>query len=179
MPLIGMFNPDNIKLFEDFSKKIRLQGGTKLTKLNDFEIREGFHASPAGMSQISFITSPFIKNRVVRAFLIYESEDEKYINVKIKKADLKIKIEKSKVIPALRTLTGIDTFYADKIDYFIKKEPKDLQKILTLSKWKKKDKFSWNLITDKLKEKEIHISLARRFRPDSSNTFPKVKFTKI
>ena len=170
MPLIGMVNPDNIKLFEDFSTKIRLQGGIKLTKLKEIEIREGFHASPAGMSQISFITSPYIKNRVGRAFLIYESEDEKYINVKIKKTDLKLKIEKSRVIPALRTLTGIDTFYVDKIDYFIKKEPKDLQKILMLSKWKNKDKFSWKLITEKLKGKEIHISLARRFRPNSSNT---------
>jgi methylase of polypeptide subunit release factors len=170
MPLIGMFNPDNIKLFEDFSVKFRLQGGIKLTKLKELEISEGFHASPAGLSQISFITSPYIKNRVGRAFLIYESEDEKYINVKIKKADLKLKIEKSKVIPALRTLTGIDTFYVDKIDYFIKKEPKDLQKILILSKFKNKDKFNWKLITEKLKGKEIHLSLARRFRPDSSNT---------
>ena len=93
----------------------------KLRKLKENEISEGFHASPAGVSQMTFITNNYGRNRINRAFLIYDHEDKNNIYAKIKGLDEEIvEIPKSSIKPAFRTLTDVHSFNIDnKMDYFI------------------------------------------------------------
>lgn len=171
MPLIGASQIGSIEVFADFLKLLKERGNGKLTKLGLFKIREGFHASPAGLSQLTFVTRPIKEGRVKRAFLLLDKEEATHISVNLKDTDLKFEIETNKIEPALRTLTDVDNFCIDKKkDYFVKEEIRDFDKILMLSKWKDKKKFDWNLVKENLTEKETYLAVARRFRPNSKNT---------
>jgi len=170
MPFLGVFKPHSIKVFEEFNEKVKKIGKKKITKLENLTVREGFHASPAGLSELTFITGFHTKARTKRAFLILDKEDERKLITRIGNTDMKFEIKKSKVIPALRTLTGVDTFFVKNIDYFIEHEPEGLDRLLQLSKWKNKDDFDWKIVKEKLRDKKTYLAVARRFRPDSVNT---------
>ena len=51
MPILGASYAENIEVFTHFLNLLRKRGKTKLQYLSNFDIREGFHASPAGLSQ--------------------------------------------------------------------------------------------------------------------------------
>ncbi len=171
MPFFGVHSVKNLKILYDFLEAI--SNSNNSNKLNKFiyPIKEGFHASPAGLSELTFITNPLTKDRVKRAFLITEKEEKNDIICKINKTNIRIKIEKSSLIPALRTLTGVKRFFVDDIDFFIVEKPKEFEKILILSKWKDKNKFNWeNRVKKNVSGKKTYLAIARRFRPDSPNT---------
>jgi len=171
MPIVGASEIMSIEAFTNFLGILKIRSKKKLTNLQGFIIKEGFHASPAGLSQLTFITRPTKKERVEKAFLILDSEKGQYITVNLKDTNLKFKIEKRKTLPGLRTLTNVDSFCIQKKkDYFLKEEIKDFGSILTVSKWKDKKKFTWDLVDEKVAGKETYLAVARRFRPNSKNT---------
>jgi len=150
---------------------LKARSKDKLRNLEGFSIKEGFHASPAGLSQITFITRPTNKERLERAFLVLDNEKSKHITANLKGTDLKFMIEKKKMLPALRTLTNVDSFCIEKKkDYFIKGQFRDCKSVVMLSKWKDKKKFSWDFVNEKVERKGTYLAVARRFRPNSRNT---------
>jgi hypothetical protein len=121
MPILGASYAENIEVFTHFLNLLRTRGKTKLKYLNTFDIREGFHASPAGLSQLTFITRETSTDRTKRAFLIIRNEEEDNIEATVKDSNLTFKIPKDSLLPALRTLTSVDSFYVGKNkDYFVK-----------------------------------------------------------
>lgn len=171
MPIVGASEASSIEAFANFLGILKIRGKEKLTNLEEFTIAEGFHASPAGLSQLTFITRPTKEERVRRAFLLLNDEKGKHIKVNLKDTDLEFEIAKWKTLPALRTLTNADSFCIDKKkDYFVKEQFKGFNSILMLSKWKDKKNFTWDLVNEKVKGKGTYLAVARRFRPNSKNT---------
>ncbi len=145
----------------------------KLRKLKENEISEGFHASPAGVSQMTFITNNYGRNRINRAFLIYDHEDKNNIYAKIKGLDEEIvEIPKSSIKPAFRTLTDVHSFNIDnKMDYFIDDTFPNFDLVLNLSKFDtKKNTFSYESIRNTIESKWTYMVVGRRFNPHSPNT---------
>lgn len=170
MPVLGFFYPKNIKIFKDFSDKLIACGKEKLTNLAIYPIQEGFHASPAGISELTFITAPFTKDRIKRAFLVLESEFEDNLVAKIRNTEISFEIKKSNLLPALRTLTSVNKFFVEKVDYFLRNEPENVEKLIMLSKFKRKEDFTWDNILQESEKKGTYLAVARRFRPNSKNT---------
>ncbi|TET77754.1 hypothetical protein E3J38_09485 [candidate division TA06 bacterium] len=171
MPILGASELRSLQAFTEFTRLMKRRAGDKLRTLKGFTIREGFHASPAGLSQLTFVTRPTGARRVSRAFLLLGSENAKSINANVKGTDLWVRVEKAKVLPALRTLTNVSSFHVQSnCDYFIKEYFENYRSVLLLSKWQEKRKFSWRLVAEKASGKPTYLALARRFRPNSKNT---------
>jgi len=171
MPIIGLSKTEYIRIFSRFITKLEQNINGKIMDLKNLPIKEGFHASPAGLSQLTFITKSYTKNRIGRAFLIYDEDiDPSVLDLRMKRTELTFKIRKEYLIPALRTLTSIDTFNVENMDFFIKNKPKDFNRILLMSKWKDKENFNWKIVESKIKEKAQFLAVARRFNPHSPNT---------
>jgi len=145
----------------------------KLTKIKKEWIKEGFHVSPAGLSELVFITNPVDESRVKRAFFVFETLKNGQIFFKIKNTNLTYKIDKNKVLPSLRTITGIRNMDITNInDYIILNgfQGFDIVLKLGLSKWKESNKFSWELVKKKSLGKETYLAISRRFNLYSPNT---------
>lgn len=170
MPILGLTSIQNIKILNDFLNLLSKRYCYKLKKISSSDIEEGFHASPAGLSELTFITRPIKDSRIGRAFLILTGEEKEYIKVKLKDTDFVIKIDRNKIVPALRTITSVDNFFiGNKKDYFVIENYSGFEKVLIHSKWKDK-KFNWKLINKDLDKKKSYLTIARRFRPNSDNT---------
>lgn len=172
MPYFGLMSTKTGDILGKFNNMINNKFGNFLRKIKDSEISEGFHASPAGTSQMAFITNDFAENRIKRAFLIKSGENDKYIKAKIKGLDEKtFEISKSSIQPAFRTLTDIKSFDISKtLDYIITQDFKNSDLVLSLSKIKDKKKFNYSKIRNKLEDKFTYLVTARRFNPHSKNT---------
>ena len=171
MPIIGASEVSSIGIFASFLDLLKIRSKEKLTTLEGLTIKEGFHASPAGLSQLTFITRPTTEGRIEKAFLILDGENQKHIVFHLRGTNFKFEIEKSKAKLALRTLTDVDSFCIEKKkDYFIQEGIKGFDTILMLSKWKDKKRFTWDLVDKNVAGKETHLAVARRFRPNSKNT---------
>ena len=171
MPILGAAGVESIDIFIRFQKILHKKGKVKLTSLSKFNINEGFHASPAGLSQLTFVTRETNKDRTKRAFLILKKEEGEIIEVIVKDSNIIFQIPKDCLLPALRTLTNVDTFYVGKNkDYFVKEEFKGFDVLLTLSKWKDKRAFNWDSVRKNVSKKGTYLALARRFRPNSKST---------
>lgn len=171
MPILGAANVESIDIFFNFQKLLRKKGKRKLTSLSKFTIKEGFHASPAGLSQLTFITRETNTDRTKRAFLILNKEEKQEVNVIVKDSNLDFNIPRKNLFPALRTLTNTDRFYVGKNkDYLIKDAFKGFTTLLNISKWKNKKRFDWMKVKKAISTKGTYVALARRFRPNSKNT---------
>lgn len=172
MKYFGIMNTNNQRTIGKFQNLINNKIGYLLRKIKSSEIKEGFHASPGGLSQLAFITSNYNKNRLSRALLIYDNEDSKYIKAKIKGInDKTFYVPKIATTEALRTLTGINTFNLEnKLDYIILNEFKDYKLVLSLSKFKNKHDFTYKIIQNRCENKKTHMVVARRFSLQSCNT---------
>lgn len=172
MPYFGIMNTENAVSLTDFNNLVKERLGEKLRRLHEDEISEGFHASPAGVSQMTFITNNYASNRTTRAFLIYENEDDENLYAKIKNMDKVYRIPKSVIKPAFRTLTDVNTFNLDKkLDFFIMNEFEDFKEVLDLSKFNQnKNTFSYDNITRNIDKFWTHMVVGRRFNPHSPNT---------
>jgi len=171
MPFMGTLDGARSLTLINFLKNVSKKGTEKLTKIPHELISEGFHVSPAGLSELIFITRPIEKDRIKRAFLVLKEDAKHYIVAKIKNSEMQFKIEKEKLSPALRTLTNIKHFDIMKApDYIIQNEFEGFEKVVSLSKWKNKGRFKWKNIKDEIQNKEAYLVVARRFRPNSDNT---------
>lgn len=169
MPLVGFTSVESRLLLNDFSHLVKERSNQKLYKLDEEQIREGFHASPSGLSQLVFVTRQSDPSRVERSFLILEKEDKNGIVVRIKNTDFRFQIDANNLMPALRTITGVDTIdITENQDYLILDKFKGSNRILSMSKWK--GKFDWNVVSKKMIGKETHLAIPHRFRLFSSNT---------
>ena len=171
MPILGASYAENIDVFTHFLNLLRTRGKTKLKYLSTFDIREGFHASPAGLSQLTFITRETSTDRTKRAFLIITNEEGDNVEATVKDSNLIFKIPKGSLLPALRTLTSVESFYVGKNrDYFVKEEFEGFGSLLSFSKWKDKKGFDWDSVRKRVEDKATYLALARRFRPNSKST---------
>jgi len=172
MPLFGLMSTHSGEVLGNFNAEIIDKFGSVLRKIDHNEVSEGFHASPAGLSQMAFITNNFGQNRIKRAFLTLRNEESSYVNAEIKGLNEKIfKIDKSILKPAFRTLTDVNTFnITNKLDFIITEPFKDYEMVLALSKFKNKERFSYEMIRKKMNDKWTYMVTARRFRHNSKNT---------
>ena len=173
MPLFGLMRTKSGETLGNFNAIIQDKFGSILRKLNSSEISEGFHASPAGVSDMSFITKPYGENRLKFAFLIVKDDsDDDYVEAYIKGLpDKSFKIDKSILKPAFRTLTDINTIdITEKMDYIITDEFDGYDFVLELSKFKDKPNFNYDIIKRKMENRWTYMVTARRFRPNSDNT---------
>ncbi len=171
MPILGASYAQNIEVFTQFLTMLKTKGKTKLKYLSTFKINEGFHASPKGLSQLTFITRETSTDRTKRAFLILKKDEGSSIEVTIKDSNLKFQISKDKLLPALRTLTSVNSFYiSENKDYFIKEEFEGFDSLLAFSKWTDKKSFNWSSVRKEVEDKGTYLALARRFRPNSNST---------
>ncbi len=168
MPIIGFASTSNKKVLDDFLTRVRERSAKKLTKISRPMISEGFHASPSGLSELVFITKPLDTSRIERAFLIVENENEKVVMVKIKDLNESFPVARSKLKPALRTLTAVKTMDASDIDYVLIDPPSNFEAILNLSKWR--GSFDWANQRENVRKKTSNVVVGRRFRPNSKNT---------
>ena len=168
MPLIGFTTYKNKKILDSFLKIVKERSSRLLTKIPSEIISEGFHASPAGLSELVFITRPLDKARIERAFMTLKKEGKDSIEVELKNGELSIEIPYSKLKPALRTLTAIKTFNPEAVDYILIQKPEQFDIILGLSKWK--GSFDWSEHKKNVDKKESFVVVGRRFRPNSNNT---------
>lgn len=176
MKFIGTSNIQSTKILSDFTSLLNSNSSSKLRMIKKDEIREGFHASPMGLSELVFLTRPLDKGRVSRGFMIIRDEDEKYVTAEIKNSKITFKIPKSSLVTALRTITGVRNLEIGKIcDYFVLNEFKGFDMVLSTSKWKGK-KLDWNYIHKKTKGKYSYLAIPHRYRLSSPNTYQTVAY---
>lgn len=172
MPYFGLMQAKSGKILSQFKFSVENKIKDKLRKFHEDEISEGFHASPAGVSQLTFVTNNTGENRIKRAFFIYDGEDNENIYAKIRGLEGKLfQIPKTSLKPAFRTLTDINSFNIDsKLDYFIDDYFPNFEMALQLSKFNnEKNKFSY----EEIRKKSInrtYMVVGRRFNPHSPNT---------
>lgn len=172
MPYFGLSSIENSIKLNEFRDMIKTKLGDKLRKLKSEEISEGFHASPKGTSQMTFITIPYNKNRIKRAFLIYSNEDKNHVYVYPKKVpDILFKIPKNILLSSFRSLTDISQMNInERKDYLISDEFENFEKLLDLSNFKNKKEFSYKNATKNINSYYTYMVVARRFNPSSPNT---------
>lgn len=169
MPLLWVTSAKTIEKIKEFLELLDL---SKLEQFKEGLVKEGFHTSPAGITELTFITRAIDESRIKRAFLVLENENKKQIKFKIKYTDLSFKINKNFVKKALRTITGVNSMDITKdSDYFIKDNFREFNKILEIAKWNKKSSFSWKVVKENSEEKFVNLVFARRFNLYSPNTY--------
>ncbi len=170
MPLLSGHIKESRKMIESFEKVILKKGEDKLINITEDMISVGFITDKKGIADLTFITRPFDRRRVSRAFLILENDNNKEVMAKIKNTGITIKVQKSITKPALRTLTGVKTLdITNNHDYFIIDKFDDFDIVFNLSKWQKGRKFSWNWIKNKIPTLS-YVVLAEKINPFSPNT---------
>ena len=160
----------NILLCKSFYGEIIGKGSKRLTKFPVKSLREGFHTSPKGLSQVLFITDTFNEKRISKSLLVFEKEDHDSVHFKLKPINEPLKIEREKLKKGLKTITGINRIDITQLnDYIILDAFKDLKKVLTLSKYGK-SKINWEKVKVEARKKSTFITVFRRFNPFSPNT---------
>ena len=145
MPLLYSQSLKNKEVLEEFYKQLINKGHSKLRKLTEKEIKPAFPFRPSGTTELVFITRPLDPSRIKKAFLLMSDEKDNYITVKIKGTNKTFNIPKAKIIPALRTATGISKIEItnDIMDFVVIKPYREFKFVLNLSKWKKDRNFDW------------------------------------
>jgi len=162
----------NLSIVNTFCEQIEKTGKDKLTKIDAENLKEGFHTSPKGISQLVFITDPIDKSRTERSFLTFEKESDDFIYLKLRNTNEEFKVSKDKIIKSLKTVTSIKRIDISKLqDYLILDKFDGFEKVLTLSLYKDKEKFNWGTIKRNVEGKGTHVTVFRRFNPVSPNTF--------
>lgn len=168
MPLIGLSSSKSKKNINNFLSAVRQKGREKLKKIRDEMISEGYHVSPAGLSELVFITRPTDESRIERAFLTLTNEIGNSIQFKIKGLDGEYNVPRTNVKHALRTLTSVKKFDVGNLDYILIDPPDNFEKIKQFSKWE--GDFNWSNHRENVRKKTSEVFVGRRFRPNSRNT---------
>jgi len=138
--------------------------------------REGYRPVPKGVSSFMFLTRAFDPCRTEEAFLFFDSANETNESVKAQSLmDVKYKIEKSALLPSLRTGIGINTFdITEKLDYIARTPYKEFETILKASGFKKPKHFNWvkywSNVKLELDEVKTNVVTLHRINPYSPNT---------
>ncbi|MGC9059542.1 MAG: N-6 DNA methylase, partial [Candidatus Aenigmatarchaeota archaeon] len=156
------------KVVLEFLEKI--ENSSKLRNLSLEEMLEGFHASPEGLSQLVFIVNPINESRTKRNVLLVLKEiKEAFIIAEQPELRKKYKIERYKVVPAIKTLTGIKTMdVSSSHDFLLVDNFYGFQDIMKLSKWK--GKFSWEEVKKRMKNRATYVAILHRIGFSSPNT---------
>lgn len=171
MPLIWGRDINSTIVFKRFFELVRKKAEGKITKIKKEWLMEGFHSSPKGMSELVYITRPTDKSRTTRAFLVLDKEDQDNVYFKLAKVDLRFKIKKTKVTPAMRTLAGVRRLNLSiNHDYIFCEEFDGFDRLLMLSKWKEKKQFGWSVVKKEIAKKNTFLAISYRFNPYSKNT---------
>lgn len=122
MPYIFTNNEKCIKKFDKIIDKMKKNPHFIQPRENG--IRDGIQLRPRGEAKKRIITRNLSNNRVLKANLIFNQDnDEKFIYYYDKKTDQHLKIDKAKVIKSFRTITSVNKLDISEIhDYFIKEE---------------------------------------------------------
>lgn len=164
-------NVKNAKLTLRFYELLRKLGKEKLKTFNTSKLKEGFHTSPGGISQLAFMTDPKSGKRTARSFLLYEKQKGNFIYAKQKDTQKRYKIPKSSVKKGLRTNTGLRCIDISELhDYLIIDDYPKFDEVLQLSKFKRKDTFHWGIIRKKMKGCSTNVTIFRRFSPYTKKT---------
>jgi len=140
---------------------------------NDY-FREGYRPVPKNVSSFMFITRKTEESRIKQAFLYFDNENSLYVNAK-SHLNVDYKIEKSSLLPSLRTGTGVKTInITNKLDYIAKEPYRLLDKVLKASNFKKPKNFDWikywkNVIKE-LNAVKTRLVVLHRIGPSSPNT---------
>jgi len=166
MKLLSM--SPSASIFQDFIAFVAKKGKSK--KLNAKLLREGFRAYPKGLSELVFITNPINESRATRGFLILNTKDQNELVAKIKDTEFEFKVPIGIVIPALRTLTGLNRFdITSDHDYMITKPFADFDKLVRFSKWRSNINV-WNVVEKNSKGIDTNLAIVRRINPYSKNS---------
>jgi predicted RNA methylase len=159
------------KVILEFLEKIEINSRGRLISLTSKEMLEGFHASPAGLSQLVFIINPIDKSRTKKnVLLILNKIEDDFVKAECLQLKKEFKIEKYKVVPAIKTLTGIKTMnITSSHDFLIIDNFKNFQDLIHLSKWK--GKFDWNEVKKRMEGKATHVAILHRINIFSKNTY--------
>jgi len=162
---------DSIQIINKFDKLLKDRSKGKVIKFDTNRVREGFHTSPKGLSEIVFITDPIDKSRIRKSFLIFDKMSDDYLYFKLKGTDTAFRIKKSKVKKSLKTITGLKKIdITDLHDYIITDNFNGSDKIIILSSYENKKKFEWSGVLKRIRGKYTHTTIFRRFNPFSPNT---------
>lgn len=157
---ISFENADTLRAFVERFTEL---GCGRLCNLELDMLKEGI-TSPEGFGELVYITRPSDESRVKRAFLVLEDDSGKNISACIKDCGISVNIPRKKILPALRTLTGIKKVdIIGKYDYITKEDYPDFRKVQPLSRWK--GAFNWNIV----KEKIERLGYSRLIIPDKIN----------
>lgn len=172
MPLFGLMRTKSGEILGEFNAKILETFGNCLRKINESEFRDGLHTSPAGVSQMAFITNSFSDNRLSRAFLISKKESKDFLEIEIKNLpEKKFIVNKSVLKRSFRSPTDVKTFdIGNNSDFVITDTFDEYEFILNISNFKEKENFSYELVRDKMRNVGTYLSTAIRFNPHSPNT---------
>lgn len=169
MPLVGFLESRSRRKIGNFLKLVESTAGKKNMKIKREQVADGFHTSPKGLSELLFITKPITKDRIKQAFLVLGDDKRDTITASIKNTNESFTILRTKIVPALRTLTSINTLSVENVDYMLTQKTENFDRILMLSKWDKGD-LDWIKLRKEIKQKQSYVVVARRFRPNSENT---------
>ena len=142
----------------------------KVTTIDPDILKPAFTYRPGGLTQNVFITRANDDSRTERAFLIFEGDLNGTIAARIKNVNKVLHFNKQTVLPALRTITGVDTMDLEgKFDYVLTEPSSDSEFVLNLSKWKY-DKLDWQHLKKNALNERAHLIIPRRIRINSKNT---------
>jgi len=146
-----------------------------LAFLPDNYFREGYRPVPKGVSSFMFLTRNLEDSRIAQAFLFFNTEDSDYIKAK-SMMGVNYNIEKSTLLPSLRTGVGINGFdLKGKLDYIANTPYKEFDRVLKASKFKKPEKFDWKRYWENI-ERELNnvntkLVAVHRINPFSPSTY--------
>ena len=171
MYLLGGRDFENREELKNFTNAVAKKADNKLAYMRSRDIQVGFGVDKEGVADLIFITrATEDKSRTGRAMLILDGENKDEVVAKIKGTDIKITINREKVLPALRTITSINKLSLNgSHDYFIKGNYEGFKTVYNLSKWNKNRKFDWDWVKSRLPELS-HVVLVEKANPFSPNT---------
>jgi len=132
---------------------------------------EGFRPVPKGVSKFLFLTRATYPSRIARAFLHFQSEKRKDIDA-FSHTGVKYTVEKSSLVPSLRTSIGLETSdITDELDYLAVKPYKELNRVKRACGYRKQIPESfWTDIQRETRPIKTHIVTTHRINPYSPNT---------
>ena len=164
-------NASNIEPTKKFFEILTSKQPSKIKPFDVNKVKDGFHTSPKGTSEIVFITDPITKDRTQRAFLVYDRTEGGKIRFRLSLTNELFYINKANTIKTVRTITGVKSIDIENLaDRFIVDKYEGYEKVLILSSFKEKTDFSWDLVRRKALRKYSHVTIFRRFNPYSPHT---------
>jgi hypothetical protein len=137
--------------------------------------REGYRPVPKGVSSFLFLTRSSDPCRLEESFLFFDDVDKDSEHIDVKTGlGVNYQIEKSALVPTLRTPVGIETMnITAHLDYLAVTPYRMLDKVTSAAGFIKPKKFDWKLfwlnISREKEKTKTRIVISRRLNPYSPN----------